>query len=134
MLLLSRHRQCVWTIAITYPQCGAQVIQCRIRSGWKPILLFSAGDHRPEQTKPHLLDRIASSAKNIQHHYWEQPVEEAKYLIEALTNQGGLVVDPFLGSGTTRVACKQLNRRFVGCDVDRKAVEIANARLQKLNP
>ena len=43
------------------------------------------------------------------------------------------MVDPFLGSGTTAVACKQLDRRFAGCDLDRKAVEIATARLQKSN-
>ncbi len=48
-------------------------------------------------------------------------------------DQGVLVLDPLRWSGITGVACKQINRRFVGCDVDRGAVEIANARLQELN-
>ena len=43
--------------------------------------------------------------------------------------RGALVVDPFIGSGTTAVGCHKLNRAFVGCDGDRKAVDIATARL-----
>ena len=48
-------------------------------------------------------------------------------------DQRGLVVDPILSSGTTAVACHKLNRRFVGCDVDRRAVDIAMARLGGLD-
>ena len=40
-----------------------------------------------------------------------------------------LVVDPFVGSGTTAVACKDLGRRFVGCDVDPECVAMAKRRL-----
>ena len=66
-------------------------------------------------------------------HDWEQPLAESEYLVQVLTFEGQLVVDPFMGSGTVGVACKSLKRRFVGCDMDRKAVEIAIARLQKSN-
>jgi len=41
-----------------------------------------------------------------------------------------LVVDPFLGSGTTALACLQLGRRFIGCDIDAGAVAIARRRVQ----
>ena len=40
-----------------------------------------------------------------------------------------LIFDPFLGSGTTGVACKQLGRDFIGCDISEEYVEIAVDRL-----
>ncbi len=94
--------------------------------------MFSKGDYRPERGK-WLQDHIdtASRAKVCDR---EQPATESEYLVKALTHERGLVVDPFLGSGTTGVACKRLDRRFVGCDVDRKAVEISLGRLQKCEP
>jgi hypothetical protein len=46
-----------------------------------------------------------------------------------LTHEGDLVVDPFVGSGTTAVSAKRLNRRFVGCDEDEASTNTAIARL-----
>ena len=43
------------------------------------------------------------------------------------SNEGDLVFDPFLGSGTTAVACELLNRNFIGCDID--SVQLAEGRL-----
>ena len=63
------------------------------------------------------------------HHEWEQGLREAEYLIENLTYENDLVVDPFLGSGTTAVAAKRLNRRFAGCDEDEASVNTTLARL-----
>jgi hypothetical protein len=45
--------------------------------------------------------------------------------------ENDLVVDPFLGSGTTAVAAKRLNRRFVGCDEDEHCVNEAKRRLSE---
>ena len=48
-----------------------------------------------------------------------------------LTYEGDLVVDPLVGSATTAVAAKRLNRRFVGCDEDEASTNTAIARLAK---
>ena len=45
-------------------------------------------------------------------------------LIKKHSNEGDLVVDPFLGGGTTAFACKNTNRRFIGCEIDAKYVDI----------
>jgi DNA modification methylase len=50
-------------------------------------------------------------------------------VIENLSYEKDLVVDTFLGSGTSAVAAKRLNRRFVGCDEDEASVSMTLARL-----
>jgi hypothetical protein len=60
------------------------------------------------------------------HKYWgKKPAEPIRYLIQHLCPEGGLVVDPFLGSGISALEAIQLNRRFVGVDINPAAVRIA---------
>ncbi len=59
----------------------------------------------------------------------KQPLEPFIMLVELLTDEGDLVVDPFCGSGTTGEACLLLGRRFIGGDIDEKALELAKIRL-----
>jgi site-specific DNA-methyltransferase (adenine-specific) len=65
-------------------------------------------------------------------HPYERPLANVRHYVEAFTRRGDLVVDPFLGGGTTAVACAELDRRFVGCDSDPAAFENALARLRSL--
>lgn len=59
----------------------------------------------------------------------QKPKELIKRIVLASTNEGDVVADYYLGSGTTAVVCKELNRNFVGCDLNQKAIEITKARL-----
>lgn len=62
-------------------------------------------------------------------HPTQKPVALAEYLIRTYTNDEDLVVDPFLGSGTSKVACQKIgNRFFWGCEVVPKYMKIARAR------
>jgi adenine-specific DNA-methyltransferase len=63
-------------------------------------------------------------------HPCQFPIELAERFIRALTNEHELVVDPFLGSGTTAVAAVLLNRRAAGAEVVDSYVEIARARIR----
>jgi hypothetical protein len=130
--LLSEHLQYVWTAAVMNGTPPDTVFALRIMTYWKPVLLFSRGDYCPVEKREWFKDRIEGDGRNKSHHVWEQGVGEASYLIEALTHEGNLVVDPFAGSGTTGVACKQLKRRFLGCDVDEKALGTALHRIREL--
>lgn len=64
-------------------------------------------------------------------HEWQQSVEEAIYYIEALTVEGEIIFDPFMGSGTTGIAALDLNRRFVGIEKERERYSIAAQRIAK---
>lgn len=52
-----------------------------------------------------------------------------EYLVKVLTNEGDTVLDCFMGSGTTGVACKNLGRDFIGCEIDKKYFEVAKERI-----
>ena len=49
------------------------------------------------------------------------------------SNEGDSVLDPFLGSGTTGIACKKLNRHFIGIELDKEYFEIAKNRIENAN-
>ena len=49
------------------------------------------------------------------------------------SNKDDIILDPFMGSGTTAVACKQLNRNFVGIELEQQYIDIANERLKNEN-
>ena len=50
-------------------------------------------------------------------------------LVRGYTNENDLILDPFMGSGTTALACQNLNRNFIGMELFPDYVEIANKRL-----
>jgi len=62
-------------------------------------------------------------------HPTEKPLKLIEFFIELYSNKGDLVLDCFVGSGTTAVACKRLNRNFICCDNNADYVAIANKRL-----
>ena len=63
-------------------------------------------------------------------HPTQKPLYAMEWLIERLTNDGDVVLDPFMGSGTTGVACQNLNRDFIGCELDEEYFLMAQKRLQ----
>jgi len=62
-------------------------------------------------------------------HPTQKPVALMEYLIKTYTNEGETVLDFTMGSGTTGVACKNLNRNFIGIELDKDYYEIAKKRI-----
>jgi len=61
------------------------------------------------------------------HKYWgKKPIESMSYLVEALTNEGDTVLDPFLGSGLISLDCMFRKRRFIGIDINPFSIEYAS--------
>jgi site-specific DNA-methyltransferase (adenine-specific) len=54
-----------------------------------------------------------------------------EYLINMVTREGQTVLDPFAGSGSTGVACKNLNRNFIGIELDPEYFKIAEKRINE---
>lgn len=65
-------------------------------------------------------------------HPTQKPLDLIKQLIKFSSNRGGLVLDPCMGSGTTGIACKELDRDFIGIELDKEYFEIAKNRIEGL--
>lgn len=116
-----------WCYAIVHNGSFFQLNIRHTQVGWKPLLAYRkpGGAALP----PWVADIVTEGKREKGGHAWQQSEHEAAYWIGKLTQPGDLVVDPFLGSGTTAVACKQLGRRFAGCDIDAAAVKTARERV-----
>ena len=60
------------------------------------------------------------------------PVEIINPLILASSNENDIILDPFMGSGTTGIAALKNNRKFIGCEFDKKYFDIAKNRLEEV--
>lgn len=71
----------------------------------------------------------APGVNGVNNHPTVKPVRLMRYLVRLVTPPGGLVLDPFVGSGTTGVAARKEKVRFIGIDSDKSALEIAKQRV-----
>lgn len=124
MAALGEHLRYWWVIAVGHRQGKPVVWPRRAMNAWKPVLIFTKG--KPECG----LFRDAmwlGSADGKEGHPWGQPSSEAEELVEAFTEPGDVVLDPFCGSGTVPMAAMALGRRTVASEISptvhRAAVE-----------
>ena len=97
-----------------------------VASGWKPLLVF----HRDADAEQRFfLDIFKSTGDDKDHHVWGQSESGMASIVDRFAAPGQLVVDPFLGGGTTAVVCQALGIRFVGCDIDAACVHSARERV-----
>ena len=62
-------------------------------------------------------------------HPCEKPIDILKMYINNSSNQNDVVLDPFMGSGSTLIACKELNRNYIGYEIDKQYFNIAQKRI-----
>jgi site-specific DNA-methyltransferase (adenine-specific) len=71
-----------------------------------------------------------NSEKDFGKHPTQKPLALLKRCISSSTKPGDFVLDPFMGSGTTGVACSRLGRRFVGIELDTNYIDISLKRFK----
>ena len=131
MASLARHLDWHWLLHLVHGYGGDGCVNSRfINQRGKAILVYTKRGHnrRPRWIE----DVIRGDGPEKNDHHWQQAEGEFAHLIEKLTEPGDLVVDPFLGSGTTAAAAVKLGRRFIGCDINPGAVAIAQQRLAEI--
>ena len=92
---------------------------------------MSKGNQRPRGEAfgdGNLLKDATKSVGN--NHPTVKPVELMKYLVKLVTPKGGKVLDPFNGSGSTGMACVELDYEYTGCELDPEYIEIATKRIE----
>lgn len=127
MSRLAEHLDYWWCYAVTHVGAFFQLRARHTQVGWKPLLVY----RKPggPQLPPWVNDIVTDGVREKAGHDWQQSEAEAAYWIDKLTTPGQLVVDPFLGSGTTAAVAKRLGRKFIGCDIDPLAVQRTKERV-----
>ena len=93
------------------------------------VLFFSNGEKKLNSERIGEVIRVPRTFNEL--HPTQKPIELIKLLVSYSSIEGDVVLDPFLGSGTTAVACKQLKRNFIGIELSQKYCDIANERLKQ---
>ena len=86
---------------------------------------FAKSINNPSSQTVHNFDNIIGNKK----HPTEKPVDLMKLYVENSSQVGDTVLDPFMGVGSTGVACKELNRNFIGVELDKQYFDIATKRI-----
>lgn len=123
---ISQHLKYRWIVKLDQPGSFARMAM-GILVTWKPMLWFVNEALSP----PRNVRDTAISGKRSKRsgHPWEQDTDYALWAIEGLTDVGQVVLDPFMGSGTTGSACVATGRRFIGCEIDATYYAMAEKRI-----
>ena len=74
---------------------------------------------------------LIGKEKEPRQHATQKPVDVMGYIIRNYSAESCTILDPFMGSGTTGVACVKLDRKFIGIEIDKKYFDIACRRIEK---
>ena len=117
-----------WTLAYLTP--GGQAAQLwsrKVNTFWKPLLWLTKGQYAGDWIGD--VCRSDVNRNDKQFHRWGQSESGMADVIDRLTDPGEVILDPFLGAGTTGVVAVGMGRRFIGFDVDPDCVATAEERL-----
>ena len=134
LTLLNKHLRYRWICAYHAGDAKSTVYAAKMGQAWKPLLVYVRRDAENLRFVPS--DYFSSTGRGWDgiekpFHHWQQSLAGFTEIVERFTEPGETVLDPFLGSGTTALACLHLQRRFIGCDIDASAVAIARRRVQE---
>ena len=98
---------------------------------WQPVLFYGNDPIKGLSTRNRwtVLKNTEPRPKDINHPCPKPLNIWIKTLLRGSANEGDIVFDPFMGSGTTAIACLKTNRKFIGCEISPKYCEIANKRI-----
>lgn len=92
---------------------------------------FNLTQYDSTERYPRSVQTFNSDKQKLNAHPTQKPVALMRYLIETYSNNGDLVLDNCMGSGTTGVACVESGRQFIGIEKDRHYFEIAKQRIKE---
>ena len=124
---LDEHLRWGWKAESVWMGDGTIIHPRQVTSKCKPILIYSQGQWKK---RGRWQDLSVVTSKEKEWHDWQQPLEEVESLVRYFSQPGELVVDPCGGGFTTAVACRNLGRRCISCDIDSSAVIRGQARLR----
>jgi ParB-like chromosome segregation protein Spo0J len=128
---LDEHLKWAWSAASVWMGEASIILSRNVTGKWKPILIYSMGEWRKRSQWP---DVLIVNSKEKEWHPQQEPLEEVEMLVRYFSVPGDLVVDTCGGGFTTAVACRNLGRRCISCDIDSSAVVRGQDRLAGKSP
>ena len=101
------------------------------RPNYELIILATKGKYKTKSNNLSNILKFRRVAPAKLHHSCEKPVALLELLIEESVEEKSIVIDPFMGSGSTGVAAVSLNRNFIGMELDEDYFKIAKERIEK---
>lgn len=128
---LSEHMLYHWCLAYTTPGGQSpQLFQKKVNSFWKPVLWFVKDEYNGDWIGDVLKSPVNDNDKR--YHEWGQSLNGIKDIVERFTNPEDVILDPFLGGGTTGVAAVTTGRKFIGSDIEQANVDISEERIKEV--
>ena len=109
------------------PGAGPTIWKRSVNTFWKPLLWYVKGEYDGYWQS----DVFKSDANEKSHHEWQQSISGMDRIIERFSLPDQVVLDPFCGAGTTGVSAISQYRRFIGVDLDPKAIASSEERLSQ---
>ncbi|MCX6723682.1 MAG: site-specific DNA-methyltransferase [Candidatus Staskawiczbacteria bacterium] len=106
----------------------------RFLNAWEIAIVGKRPGAIWNSTYQHNIFKYQAPKNKTRIHPTQKPLELIKELVLLTTKKGDIVLDPFMGSGTTAVACKESGRNYLGFEIDKKYCELANNRVNSANP
>lgn len=72
-----------------------------------------------------------TDSKDVRYHPTQKPSELVAQLIEMFSEEGQLIFDPFIGSGTTAIAAIRTGRKYIGCEINEEFCQICEERIKQ---
>ncbi len=111
----------------------AQIRPTGIWHSWDPVVFWRNGpSNKPESNyiyRDYHIGNVAGSFGENIGHPCPRPIDTMLHIVQISTSSNAVVLDPFMGSGATGIACAQLGRKFIGIEIDPKYFEIACERI-----
>ena len=95
----------------------------------RPVLAYCSGEGLPRCAT---LDLVRGSGTDKLYHEWGQDEQSTRYYIDCFSKQGGVVLDPFCGGGTTPAMARYLGRRYLCFEIDGEVAAVARERVRRV--
>lgn len=131
MALMCRHLKYHWTCGYMTP--GGQAVQLwdrKVNTFWKPLLWFTKGEYAGDWIGD--VCKSQANDNDKQHHHWGQSESGMFDIVERFSERNSVVLDPFLGGGTTGVVCVAARRTFIGIELDPAVASKARDRMKEV--
>lgn len=101
----------------------------RMSENWKGGLKQTITDNKDGKRHPKTIQKFTRDKDGL--HPTQKPVALLEYLIKTYTNESDVVLDNCMGSASACVACQNLNRRYIGIELDKEYFDISINRLKE---